>query len=298
MLCPETLDSSTNIIKSKYPIVAVAMNKVSDINLAVAVYHAGATPSISLVSSGYLDAEYLKNLLIEFKYRTGSTQVILSFSWEDILKPQIVELLSNHNFKHIEIFHRPLTDNLWPAMQSHLLFLKNHGFMVIAKTLKAITKVNYDNVILKGPEGAGRTLQDVGTLEENFNIYKREAPTTGVIPSGGIYSNAQVRQYLSSGAIAVGIGTLFAIAEESCVSLETKQEILKSTSELLEFRGKFNHRGIVFSHLTEDDDNNTRALLDGINSPSSGMLFAGNAIDYIKSIRPVKDIILNLIGEE
>lgn len=274
------------------------MNKVSEINLAVAVHEAGAVPSISFVHGGHLDINFFKKTLLDFKDRTsGSTKIILSFSWEDILRQDIVDFLLNQNFKFIEIFHRPINDALWPVMTMHLDFLKKQGIYVIAKTLKAITKVDYDIVILKGSEGAGRTLQDSGTLEENFNIYKKEKPNTKVIPSGGIYSKEQVNYYMAKGAEAIGIGTLFALSEESCVSIETKKEILKTNSEMIQLQGKHNHRGIVFSQIDNDDDNNTQALIKGISSPNEGMLFTGNGIDFIKSIKPVKEIILELMGE-
>ena len=37
-----------NLLGSKYPIIAMAMNKVSDVNLAIAVRKAGAIPSLSV----------------------------------------------------------------------------------------------------------------------------------------------------------------------------------------------------------------------------------------------------------
>jgi len=270
------------------------MNKVSDLSLAVAVYNAGAFPSISLVAGGRLDLHYLESILKDFKHLTGSTNVLLSFSWEDLLNPKVINVLAKENFRHIEFFHRPLNDPLWNNMQLLLNQLKDNNFIVIAKTLKAVTHVKYDNVILKGSDGAGRTLQNVGTLAENFEIYKNESPKTTVIPSGGISTKTQIDYYLGKGATAVGIGTLFALSEESCVSKETKLKLINETAAALSLQGKFSHQGVIFNKLKDDDDNNTQALVAGINSPSNGTMFAGKGIDNVTNIRPVKEIIAEL----
>lgn len=270
------------------------MNKVSDLSLAVAVYNAGAFPSISLIAGGSIDLYQLESTLKSFKHLTGSTNVLLSFSWEDLLNPKVIDIIIKEDFRYIEFFHRPLSDPLWNDMLVLLSYLKNNNFILVAKTLKAVTKIKYDNVILKGPDGAGRTLQDVGTLDENFEIYKNQSPETKVIPSGGISTKAQVDYYLGKGATAVGIGTLFALSEESCVSTETKLKLIKETSAVLSLQGKFNHQGIIFNKLENDDDNNTQALITGINSPVNGTMFAGKGIDNITSIRPVKEIIAEL----
>lgn len=288
--------SFNKVFNAKYPIIAAAMNRVSDLKLALAIHRAGAVPSISLIHDDKLDINFLEKNLLDFYNQTGSTEIVLSIALEDSIRPEIIDTILKHNFKFIELFNRPQFDSSYLKFKENINLLKSVGIQPIIKTLKAIPHEDYDIVMLKGSEGAGRTRQDSGSLEKNFNILKTKKPNTKIIPSGGIYSKEQIEFYLSKGALAIGIGTLFALSEESCLSLETKKEMLLKTSKEIEFKGEHNHRGIVFSHIEKDDDNNTGALVKAIASPKEGMLFIGNAISHINSIKPVKDIILDLVG--
>ena len=98
-------------------------------------------------------------------------------------------------------------------------------------------------------------------------------------------------------ALAIGIGTLFAASEESCVSKDTKQRIIDSTSADIKLIGPLNCRGLLFSRLEDDDENNSKSLYAGIKGTDTGCIYVGNGIDYIKEIMPVKDIIEWLVKD-
>jgi hypothetical protein len=152
-------------------------------------------------------------------------------------------------------------------------------------------------VIFKGNEGAGRTDPEAGSLEDNFSRIRQMRPEVDIIPSGGIATAAQVRYYLDRGALAVGIGTLFAAAEESCISVDTKRKMIEATADSLERIGKFHHQGLVFSRLAADDANNTRSLELGISHANVGAVFAGKGIVHVKEILPVRAIVAMLVGD-
>jgi hypothetical protein len=125
---------------------------------------------------------------------------------------------------------------------------------------------------------------------------KAARPEVNIIPSGGISTSEQVNYYMAHGAMAVGIGTLFAASEESPVSLETKLKIVDSTSEDLKRIGKLNHQGLLFKNIENDDNNNNQSLRQGMNNPSNGCIYAGAGIDSVTEILPVKEIVQRLVS--
>jgi NAD(P)H-dependent flavin oxidoreductase YrpB (nitropropane dioxygenase family) len=115
--------------------------------------------------------------------------------------------------------------------------------------------------------------------------------------SGGISRPRDVKKYLNMGCVAVAVGTLLAASEESCVSIETKKQMIQSTYENVVRLKNARQNALVFSETSTDDDNNTQSLIKGIASPNEGHIFAGKAINEITSIKPVKDIVEDLIRD-
>jgi hypothetical protein len=94
----------------------------------------------------------------------------------------------------------------------------------------------------------------------------------------------------------VGVGTLFAASEESCIAKDTKLKMIEATADSLERFGKLNHQGLVFSRLAADDANNTRSLELGISRADAGSVFAGRGIEHVKAILPVTEIVSMLVA--
>lgn len=285
----------------KYPIICLPMNQVSDINLALAVQSAGAFPSIPIFNffkNGHLDKKFYLNELVRFKDNCNSG-LMLSVSPEIFLNEQIMHLFFYLGFRHVKIYHTMNSQNdVWANIQTKIGQYKiSYNAMVLQKLRKPILHVITDTVVLKGAEAAGRKYEDTLPTKENFLLFRNSHPNINLIPSGGIHSSEQVNFYMNNGALAVGIGSLFAISKESKVSPEVKNKILRSTLSDISTRGPLNLQG-VFSDLEKDDDNNlTRTLSVGIKDPSKGGIFMGHAIDHITEILSVKDIVKNLIQE-
>jgi hypothetical protein len=286
----------------RHPILAVAMNRVSDVRLAVAVHQAGAFPSISSFNfyrDGALDIEWFGAELDRFQDLTGSANVLLSLATRDFLTKRMEQLLVDRGFRFVELFNWEPDERLWNELKARISFLQRwHGLKTIFKIHRAADaiKLNLSTVVFKGNDGAGRTVSDAGTLEQNFEYLRRLRPDIGIIPSGGIAKAEEVKFFVDRGALIIGVGTLFAAAEESCVSHQTKLRMVQATSNDIHRFGKLNHQGLLFGGVGADDDNNTRSLLMGIADPSTGSIFAGKGIDRITTIRPVRDIVSMLIG--
>lgn len=277
------------------PIIAMAMNGVSDVDLAVSVFKAGAFPSISVFNyfkEGKTDWGFFIREVERFKQTTGTNKILISMLWEQFLHKEVIDILIKLKVEYIELFIRPHTDGLWSELSKTIDYLKkDYNFKFFFKSTGLLPACNYDGIILKGPDGAGRSFENTPPLEEGFEkvISKTDK---GVIPSGGIGTADQVSYYMSKGALAVGVGTLIAASEESCVSKETKQKIIESSSADIQKFGTLGCRGLLFSEFNQTaDTNNTAALRAGIKDPLAGCLYMGNGIDYIKEILPVKDII-------
>ena len=286
-------------LNSTHPILCVPMNQVSDLNLACAIHNAGAFPSFSCYNyykQGKLHLETFFNECKEFSNRTSSTDILLSLSWEDFLITEVQDFLIKNNYKHIELFHRPHENSIWNLVEETVNSLTEDNFKIIFKILKVVKPISkYPAIILKGSDGAGRTIQDKGTLEENFLQIKKEYPNKILIPSGGIGNSQQVHYYLNNGAESIGIGTLFAASEESCVVQSTKETFINSTHKQLSTFGSLNSQGIVFKLDSNDNENMTKSLIKGVNNKNDGAIFAGKGITDIRKIMPVKDIIEHLL---
>lgn len=278
--------------------MVMPMNGVSDVNLAIVVSEAGAFPSISIFNyykNNSVDLHYLEKELIKFSDKVGHSNILVSMHWEDSLNLDLIEIMTRLNVKYIELFFRALTHPLWEKISQHISFLRSDGFRIFFKTVRLLPISEYDAIVIKGPKGAGRSFPNTLELHESFNILKEQIGAQNLIPSGGIGTSAECKYYLNQGALSVGIGTLIAASEESCVSIETKRKILQSTSDDIVNIGELNCRGLLFSKLDNDDDNNSRSLRAGIRGTSAGCIYVGNGIDHIKTIMPVKDIIEALI---
>lgn len=283
---------------SKQPILCVPMNQVSNVKLACAIHEAGATPSFSCYNyykQGKLHFETFTTECKEFSNRTSSTDILLSISWEDFLLPKVQNFLVDNNYRYIELFHRP-HDHIWPNIELLIKKLEKEDFKIIFKILKIVKPIEkYSAIILKGSEGAGRTIKNKGSLEENFNLLRTNYPDKNIIPSGGIGTSEQVNYYLKQGAAAIGIGTLFAASEESCVNSQTKNKLIQSNSDAISTFGNLHTQGIVFKLDKNDTNNMTRSLAKAVRRGNDGAIFAGSSVTNITKIMPVKDIIESLV---
>jgi NAD(P)H-dependent flavin oxidoreductase YrpB (nitropropane dioxygenase family) len=296
--------TSQNLLGSKYPIIAMAMNKVSNVRLAIAVRKAGAIPSLS-VFNYFTPPDFndglLRDALTRYKAVIGDRNIFLSVSVTELVNKRFQKLLIEEQVRLIEIIpdtpgetassqHR--TDQLRQAIDH----IRANGVLVFVKVLTlADVMVDIDGVILKGNDGAGRGTNNLEILFEKVRNKFIDLP---IIVSGGIGTSEQVKWFIDRGALAVGIGTLFAASLESRVSYETKLKMVQATADSITKLGTGAvQNALVFSSTSNDSFNNTKGLIAGIKSPESGHIFAGTSVKHITDILPVDEIIQNLVKD-
>jgi NAD(P)H-dependent flavin oxidoreductase YrpB (nitropropane dioxygenase family) len=281
----------------EYPIVAAPMNKVSDVDLAVACHRAGIFPSLSIYN--YIETHSLEKAIDTFQSKTGSNKILLSLDSQEFLDKDVQELILKLKISHLEILgdNNITQSSTWDEFLRDSKALQKEGVKILLKSLDSNNvSSELDGVILKSNTGAGRGVEWIDIDYALLSIARRY-PAVPIIMSGGISKPRDVKKYLNMGCMAVAIGTLLAASEESCVSLETKQQMVNATYENITRLKNARQNALVFSEITIDDDNNTNALVKGIASPAEGHIFAGKGINEITSIKSVKNIVEDLIKD-
>ena len=154
-----------------------------------------------------------------------------------------------------------------------------------------------DGLFIKGFESGGRNARM--SVWENFSQQIAINPSVPCIPFGGIGAPEHVKKYIDAGAQAVGVGTLFAASKESPLSMGVKERMVAASKRDISKIGETGQNALVFSKLTEPDDfNSNRSLRMGLfGDGTTGHVYAGHAIDHVKEIRPVKEIVEYLVSE-
>lgn len=284
------------LIDSKYPIICAAMNKVSDINLALACHDAGIFPSLSFYNYYLDDKNYDLNVfekdIKKFLDKTGSSRLLVSMGVEHLKNDSLITILRKNNFKFIELIEGVTSEVLYDINE----IKKQNEFYIFVKLIGHQQLPNINGVILKGPDGAGRSLDSKTTLENMFETArKRLDKKVEIILSGGISSSLEIKKYLDLGASAVAIGSLFAATIESPLNTDTKLKLVNSTSANLKRFSEHNSQALIFSRIDNDDDNHTKSLKIGIKNSSLGHIFIGKSIDSIDRIKTVKELVNELV---
>jgi NAD(P)H-dependent flavin oxidoreductase YrpB (nitropropane dioxygenase family) len=310
----------TEVFNCRYPIIAMAMNQVSDLNLACAIRQAGALPSLSTFNyiksfdhhtqTAVWSVDELKKDIEAYCAVFGDGSILISTESTRLLEPEFLSILIDFKIKAVEIIRpdRLISEEDNQRVNDKIIQLRKNNTLVFFKILKNVGNVpksfadTYDGFILKGSEGAGR-----GDIEKTplIDLYKQSRINFAdkyLILSGGIGTSEQVRDYMQfPGVLAIGIGTLFAACQESKISEATKLKMIESTSADLSRipSNKFTDQSaLVFSKdVTEVGINNTYGLKEGIKDPTRGHVFAGKGIDQITEILPANTIVQNLVKD-
>ncbi len=270
------------------------MNKVSDAKLALAAHTAGIIPSLVALFGA------LSETAVELeKFNNGAgnfTDLILAVTPAQ-LSPELIDIILTYNVTHLQLISSIQTATV--AEELALISLKKKNIKIIVKHLKTTTRSMenlhlVDAIDIKGPEGASRVVNDGISLPQRLSQLQVWYPELPIIVTGGISTSAEIRQYLDAGAVAVGLGTVFALSEESCINYEKKLAMLEKSFADVRNIGVSKQNAIIFSPIPDKDTNNTAGLLIGRDSSSKGLLFAGKAIDNISSIKSVATIVKEL----
>ena len=286
----------TNCFNSKYPIVALAMNQVSNAKFAVDCHNVGIYPSISL-----FNYKTIKDFLLDvsyFKEKTGTTNFLFSLNFSDFENKQIRNIIDKLDIKNIElIFNFHNSNEIFSNIKNELKKRQNIVFYLKTMSVTGLKFNEYFNgFILKGNNSAG--IIGKNKIESIFLYTKKTYPDKFIIPSGGIENKNQIKYFMDNGATAIGIGTLFALSEESPIPKESKLAMINKKRSIM--INSINHKkgAIVFSKIKNgnNDHNNTESLILGITSGGKkGHIYAGTAIESIKEIKPLKQIVEELI---
>lgn len=304
----------------RYPILAVAMNQVSDVDLAIAVTQAGGFASISLFNyykfKGVIDWEKVNVEFQRYQDTIGNCRFVLSIDTTFLIddQPRVVDLVRKFNISHIELIaveeHRQ-NPTILAKIHQWLSALQDMGTRIILKTVVLPEDperwAQWDNGSrsvdafgLKGPAAAGRVMETDQTLEQLIAWCQQHYPSIPVIAVGGVGNNVDAVRIMNLGVMAIGVGTLFAAAEESPVARETKLKMISATAQDLT---KLNTDHLKQNSLKlgefnqQDNDNNTMSLRAGIKSGTQGHIFAGHGINSVTEILPVNTIVQQLFKD-
>jgi NAD(P)H-dependent flavin oxidoreductase YrpB (nitropropane dioxygenase family) len=283
------------LFKSKYPIVCAPMNGVSDLKLAVACYSAGIVPSF--IPYNYKDFKEFFIAFNEYKIKTNG-DVIVALRLNEVIDDRLHNKLTTLGITHIELLEFTeslLTDDAINKIK----LIRNSGIKIILKILSHSDIAPYISIIdiitIKGPEAAGRS-EDIDLISEIKSI-RLQYPDLKIIASGGIKNNTDIQKYMSAGANAVSIGTLFAMSKESSIPDTVKDKLLQSNSnDIRRLKMGARQRAVVFNEHGDDDFNNTVGLYSGLRTGNSGHIFIGNAIDSITEMLSVQEIVDHLVS--
>lgn len=306
---------------SKYPILAAPMNQVSELGLALAVSKAGGIPSITAFNYYWgggpqIHPPLLENLLadiITFRKETSNACLLLSIGINDLFNKDTVDKILSTGIKHFEVVSDLSTDTKesWDQTFEVIDYLKSNDCKVLLKTAgpNILYKDddghiydmpscgNIDGFIIKGPAAAGRVSKVNMPLFEIVKLLRIKYPGKLIIPAGGIGNSSQVKFFMDQGILAIGIGTLFAASTESIVSDATKLKMVEATMDDIQHLKGSTQNALIFKQYIKDDNNHTYSLRDGIRDPSKGHIFAGKSIVNVTSIRPVDEIIQDLVKD-
>jgi len=186
-----------------------------------------------------------------------------------------------------------------------ILLLKKFGIKVILKMVYfsketlTIGGTNqdaiplFDAIDIKSSDGASRVFDTNETLIQRYKKIRLKYPKMPIIVTGGISTSAEIKQYLDAGAAAVGLGTVFALSEESCISHEKKLSLINmSYGDVSKVKaGSMYQNAIVFTPTPDTDENNSVGLVVGRDSADKGLIFVGKGIDNVNAIKPVAQIV-------
>jgi len=276
-----------SLFNSRYPIICTPMNFVSDARLAIACNKAGIVPS--LVSN-----DKIKEQLKEFRDSCPDGDIILSsdlmLAIDIIGTDRMMKILKDYRVSHIQLL-KILKDNESSILEK----IRDNGTKIIYKSQSPVdlpSDMAYiDAIDLKSPDAASRVVIDGRTTMERFLEQKAMNPDMPIIVTGGISTSEQIKIYLWAGAEAIGLGTIFALSEESRIHPDKKLEMIKKSFSDVKSIGVNRMNGIVFSETPDTDNNHTDGLRLGRDTKDQGVIWAGKALDNINAIESVQTIV-------
>ena len=293
----------TELLGIEYPIVMGGMAWAGTAKLAAAVSEAGA---LGVIGSGHLDPDGLREEIRRAKEMTdkpiGVNILLLSPFADDLVKVAMEEGVSAITFG---------AGN--PA--KYIPQLKEKGIKVIPvvaseSLAKLVERSGADAVIAEGMESGGH-IGEVTTIV----LVNKVARTVKipVIAAGGIADGYGMAAAFALGAEGIQMGTRFVASEESEVHPEFKRRIVKAgIRDTVVTGARLGHPARVLKTPfakkileleTKSFEEAERALLGSLRRAvkegdvSSGSFMAGQSAGLVNDIKPVKEIVKDIIEE-
>jgi len=289
----------------KYPILQGGMANISNGEFASAISNAGA---LGTIATGGMDAKTLVEQIRICKSKTD--------------KPFAINLMLLHPL--IDEFAQIVIDEKVPVVTTgagnpskYMKSWKDAGIKVIPVVpnltlAKRVESNGADAIIAEGNESGGHigpmtTMTILGEIVGNVNI--------PVIAAGGVCNGRQMLATEVLGASGVQMGTIFLASDECPIHENYKNAVIKASSNQITVTGysismpvrliknEMSRKYLDMERKGTDKmelekytlGSLKKAVLDG--DVKSGSVMAGVVVGGIKEIRPVKQIIENIIAE-
>jgi enoyl-[acyl-carrier protein] reductase II len=315
----------TEVLGIKYPIIQGAMSWVTNAEFVAAVSNAGGLGMLGPHAGQKTNPKSLEEITDRLRKEIRKVKQLTN-------KPFAVPVMLSNDLTTVDVIADLLIEEgvevvLINGIEDYEFEplakkLKSNNIKIIYRALnpnienaKYAEKIGADILVATGFDEGG-TVPDkiIGT----FSIIPMisDAVNIPVMAAGGIADLRAVRASFALGAEGVFAGTVFIATEENPAAENVKQLIVDHTaSDLLIFRtNPAYYRSIPTPYSQEllemDERGHSRdeiankmygeqglkvGMLDG--DIHKGYITVGNGISYIKNIRPVKEVVEELMGD-
>ena len=298
------MDFFRDVVGVKYPVIQGGMANIATGTFAAACSNAGA---LGMIASGGMDAEGLEKEIHICKKMTDKPFGV-NLMLMNRHMPELAELVVREGVKVLT------TGAGSPA--AYMDMWKGAGIMVIPVSSSVLlaarlVKAGADAIIAEGTEAGGH----VGEMTTMTLVPQMsDALDVPVIAAGGIADKRQVNAAFALGAVGVQVGTCLLVSEECPIHDNYKQQILKARDNSTTVTGRISGTPVrlIKNRMAReylemeakgaDKEELERYTLGSLKKAvregdvTYGSLMAGQVCGQLKEIRPVEEIIQELVS--
>lgn len=320
MTTPDKINSSlSELLGIRYPIIVAPMFLVSNTNMVIAAIKAGATAAIPALNYRTLDD--LRAAIKEVKQAAGGPIGI-----------NLIVNKSNFLYKEqLAVICEEKVDYIITSLGSPeetIKMAKQHGVKVLCDVVnveyaKKVEALGADAIIAVNNQAGGHA---GGTSYEELIPQLKKACNIPIISAGGVGNGHEMRKVLDTGADGLSIGSIFIASTEAGVNDEYKQACIDYGAKDIVMTTKISgtpctvintpyvqQLGTEQNWLERLLNKNKRlkkwmkalTFIKGMKSLRKAafgatyktMWCAGPSIEHVKEIKPLGDIIHQLVTE-
>lgn len=298
------MDFFRDVVGVKYPVIQGGMANIATGAFAAACSNVGA---LGMIASGGMDAEGLEKEIHICKKMTDKPFGV-NLMLMNRHMPELAELVVREGVKVLT------TGAGSPA--AYMDMWKGAGITVIPVSSSVLlaarlVKAGADAIIAEGTEAGGH----VGEMTTMTLVPQMsDALDVPVIAAGGIADKRQVNAAFALGAVGVQVGTCLLVSEECPIHDNYKQQILKARDNSTTVTGRISGTPVrlIKNRMAReylemeakgaDKEELERYTLGSLKKAvfegdvTYGSLMAGQVCGQLKEIRPVEEIIQELVS--